>query len=102
MKFRIQLKAILIFIVLNNKKFILIYNFISNKLVRFTYLNGHRIYEMHIKDMTKGSVDGIDCIMVSGIVSFPWLIKALRKTKYNGKCSIENGRCRSVSGIAEP
>jgi hypothetical protein len=41
-------------------------------------------YEMHIKDMRKGSAHGIDCIVDSGIASFSSVIKA----KYNGKCSI--------------
>lgn len=62
---------------------------------------GHRIYEMHIKDMTKGSAEGIDCVIGRGIVNFPSLIKALRKTKYNGKCSIEMASADPLPVIAE-
>jgi len=62
---------------------------------------GHRIYEMHIKDMTKGAADGIDCVIGRGIVNFSSLIKALRKTKYNGKCSIEMASADPLPVIAE-
>ncbi|MCW3106691.1 MAG: sugar phosphate isomerase/epimerase [Segetibacter sp.] len=62
---------------------------------------GHRIYEMHIKDMTKGAVDGSDCVIGRGIVDFPALIKALRKTRYNGKCSIEMASADPLAVIAE-
>ena len=50
---------------------------------------GHRIYEVHIKDMTEGSPNGKDCVIGRGIVDFSAYITALRKTKYAGKCSIE-------------
>jgi len=62
---------------------------------------GHRIYEMHIKDMTEGSLNGKDCVIGRGIVDFPSLIKALRKTKYNGKCSIEMESADPLPVIAE-
>jgi len=62
---------------------------------------GHRIYEMHIKDMTIGSAKGIDCVIGRGIIDFPSLIKALRKTKYNGKCSIEMASADPLPVIAE-
>jgi len=62
---------------------------------------GHRIYEMHIKDMTIGSTKGVDCEIGRGIIDFPSLIKALRKTKYNGKCSIEMASADPLPVIAE-
>lgn len=62
---------------------------------------GHRIYEMHIKDMTKASPTGSDCVIGRGVVNFPSLIKALRKTKYNGKCSIEMASADPLAVIAE-
>lgn len=62
---------------------------------------GHRIYEMHIKDMTIASPTGIDCVIGRGVVNFPALIKALRKTKYSGKCSIEMASADPLPVIAE-
>ncbi|HEY8659059.1 MAG TPA: TIM barrel protein [Chitinophagaceae bacterium] len=62
---------------------------------------GHRIYEMHIKDMTEGSSSGKDCVIGRGVVDFPSLIKALRKTKYKGKCSIEMASADPLPVIAE-
>ncbi|HEY6082627.1 MAG TPA: sugar phosphate isomerase/epimerase, partial [Chitinophagaceae bacterium] len=64
---------------------------------------GHRIYEMHIKDMTSGSAEGTDCEVGRGIIDFPSLVKALRKTKYSGVCSIEleKNNTDPLPGIAE-
>lgn len=62
---------------------------------------GHRIYEMHIKDMTIGSTKGEDCVIGRGIINFQSLIKALRKTKYSGKCSIEMASADPLPVIAE-
>jgi inosose dehydratase len=69
--------------------------------VSVTLKYGHRIYEMHIKDMTKGSGDGIDCVIGRGIINFPSLIQALRKTRYTGKCSIEMASADPLAVIAE-
>jgi inosose dehydratase len=62
---------------------------------------GHRIYEMHIKDMTEGSPMGEDCVIGRGIIDFSSFIKALRKTRYNGKCSIEMESVEPLPVIAE-
>jgi len=64
---------------------------------------GHRVYEMHIKDMTKNSADGKDCEIGRGVIDFPSLVKALRKTKYDGKCSIEMEKDNTdpLPGLAE-
>jgi len=52
---------------------------------------GHRVYEMHIKDMVKGPTgEWLDCEIGRGAIDFTALVKALRKTKYQGVCSIEN------------
>ena len=50
---------------------------------------GHRIYEMHIKDITEASAQARDCEIGRGIIDFEALVKALRTTRYQGKCSIE-------------
>jgi len=52
---------------------------------------GHRIYEMHVKDMMKSpSGEWLDCEIGRGAIDFAALVRALRKTKYQGVCSIEN------------
>jgi sugar phosphate isomerase/epimerase len=64
---------------------------------------GHRIYEMHVKDMTLKTADAKDCEIGRGIIDFPALVKALRKTKYAGVCSIENEKNATdpLPGLAE-
>jgi inosose dehydratase len=62
---------------------------------------GHRIYEIHIKDMTEDSPNGKDCVIGRGVVDFASFIKALRKTKYSGKCSIEMESDNPLPVIAE-
>ena len=44
---------------------------------------------------------GTDCVIGRGIVDFSELIKALRKTKYSGKCSIEMESENPLPVIAE-
>jgi inosose dehydratase len=48
-----------------------------------------RIFDMHIKDVTKAAQDGKAIEAGRGIIDFPALVKALRKIKYPGHCGIE-------------
>jgi inosose dehydratase len=48
-----------------------------------------RIFDVHIKDVTMASEEGKDCELGRGIIDFPGFVKTLRKTKYNGMCSLE-------------
>ena len=48
-----------------------------------------RIFDMHIKDVTKGAQDGKAIEAGRGIIDFPTLVRALRKIKYPGHCGIE-------------
>jgi sugar phosphate isomerase/epimerase len=48
-----------------------------------------RIFDMHIKDVTKAAQDGKAIEAGRGIIDFPELVKALRKIKYTGHCGIE-------------
>ena len=48
-----------------------------------------RIFDVHIKDVTMASEEGKDCELGRGIIDFPLFVKTLRKTKYNGMCSLE-------------
>lgn len=53
---------------------------------------GNRIYDMHIKDVTKPSEEGKkgqECELGRGEIDFASLIKALRKIRYSGVCSLE-------------
>ena len=62
-----------------------------------------RIFDMHIKDVTKAEQDGKAIEAGRGIIDFPALVKALRKIKYTGHCSIEFEKDMKdpLPGIAE-
>lgn len=62
-----------------------------------------RIFDMHIKDVTKAEQDGKAIEAGRGIINFPALVKALRKIKYTGHCSIEFEKDMKdpLPGIAE-
>jgi inosose dehydratase len=62
-----------------------------------------RIHDMHIKDETKNSAEGKDCEIGRGVIDFPALVKALRKIKYKGMCSLEYEKDNTdpLVGIAE-
>ena len=48
-----------------------------------------RIFDLHIKDVTKAEQDGKAIEAGRGIINFPALVRALRKIKYPGHCGIE-------------
>lgn len=48
-----------------------------------------RIFDLHIKDVTKAEQDGKAIEAGRGIIDFPALVRALRKIKYPGHCGIE-------------
>lgn len=50
---------------------------------------GKRIYDMHIKDVTKAENDGQAIPVGRGVIDFQKLVKALRKANYQGHCSLE-------------
>ncbi len=62
-----------------------------------------RIYDIHIKDVTKAAKEGTTCEMGRGIINIPKVIATLRKIKYNGSCSLEFEKDMkdSLPGIAE-
>lgn len=55
----------------------------------YTLKYSNRIYDLHIKDVTLPSKEGKDCELGRGVIDFASLIAALRKTIYNGVCSLE-------------
>jgi sugar phosphate isomerase/epimerase len=48
-----------------------------------------RIFDLHIKDVTKAEQDGKAIETGRGIINFPALVRALRKINYPGHCSVE-------------
>lgn len=62
-----------------------------------------RMFDLHIKDVSKAEKDGKAIELGRGVINFPALVKALRKINYNGKCSIEFEKDMkdSLPGIAE-
>ena len=62
-----------------------------------------RIYDIHIKDVTKAAKDGTTVEMGRGIINIPKVIATLRKIKYTGSCSLEFEKDMkdSLPGIAE-
>ena len=49
----------------------------------------HRVFDMHIKNVTIASKAGETCEMGRGVIDIPAFVKMLRKTKYNGVCGLE-------------
>ena len=64
---------------------------------------GKRIFDLHIKDVTKAEKDGMAIEAGRGIINFPAFVKALRKVDYSGYCSIEFEKDMKdpLPGIAE-
>jgi len=64
---------------------------------------GKRIFDLHIKDVTKGEKDGQAIEVGRGIIDFKAFVKALRKINYPGHCSIEFEKDMKdpLPGIAE-
>ena len=62
-----------------------------------------RIFDLHIKDVTKPEKDGQAIEAGRGIINFPAFVKALRKINYPGHCSIEFEKDMKdpLPGIAE-
>jgi sugar phosphate isomerase/epimerase len=64
---------------------------------------GKRIFDLHVKDVTKAEQDGQAIEAGRGIIDFPAFVKALRKINYPGYCSIEFEKDMKdpLPGIAE-
>jgi sugar phosphate isomerase/epimerase len=64
---------------------------------------GKRIYDVHIKDVTKSTKEGETVEIGRGIIDIPAVISALRKINYSGKCSLEYEKDMKdpLAGIAE-
>lgn len=67
---------------------------------------GKRIYDMHIKDVTKAENDGQAIPVGRGVINFQGLVKALRKAGYQGHCSLEfekneKAKADEIPGMSE-
>ncbi|HVN58836.1 MAG TPA: sugar phosphate isomerase/epimerase [Bacteroidales bacterium] len=62
-----------------------------------------RIYDIHIKDVTGSTKEGRTIEMGRGVIDIPAFVKALRKVKYSGMCSLEFEKDMDdpLGGIAE-
>ena len=48
-----------------------------------------RVFDMHIKDVTKAEKEGATCIIGRGVIDFPSFLKAVNKLGYKGTLSLE-------------
>jgi inosose dehydratase len=62
-----------------------------------------RIFDVHIKDVTKAAKDGATVEMGRGVIDIPKLVTVLRKIKFSGICSLEFEKDMKdpIAGIAE-
>lgn len=62
-----------------------------------------RLFDLHIKDVSKAEKDGKAIEIGRGVIDFPALVKALKKIGYKGVCSIEYEKDMTdpLPGIAE-
>lgn len=62
-----------------------------------------RLFDLHIKDVSKAEKDGKAIEIGRGVIDFPALVKALHKIGYKGVCSIEYEKDMTdpMAGIAE-
>jgi sugar phosphate isomerase/epimerase len=63
----------------------------------------NRIFDLHIKDVTLAAKEGKAIEVGRGVIDFPALVKALRKSNYQGICSIEFEKDMTdpLAGLAE-
>ncbi len=62
-----------------------------------------RIFDIHLKNVTAANKDGSTCELGRGVIDIPAFIKALRKVRYEGKCSLEFEKDMKdpLAGLAE-
>lgn len=62
-----------------------------------------RLFDLHIKDINTAAKDGKGIEFGRGVMDFPGVVKALRKVKFTGMCSIEYEKDMKdpMAGIAE-
>ena len=48
-----------------------------------------RVFDMHVKDVTKAEKDGKTCIIGRGVIDFPSFLKAVNKLGYKGTLALE-------------
>src|SRR5665811_1102510 len=48
-----------------------------------------RVFDVHIKDVTKAASDGTTCIIGRGVINFPSFLTAVKKLGYKGTLALE-------------
>lgn len=63
----------------------------------------HRVFDIHLKNVTASTKAGVACPLGRGIISIPAFVKVLQKVKYSGSCSLEYEKDMEapLPGIAE-
>jgi inosose dehydratase len=63
----------------------------------------HRVFDIHLKNVTAPTKAGIACPLGRGIISIPAFVKVLHEVKYSGCCSLEYEKDMEapLTGIAE-
>jgi sugar phosphate isomerase/epimerase len=61
----------------------------GDDIVEAVRMAGPRLYEMHFKDLRDGSAKESQCIVGQGVLPIPAIFTALRKSGYQGVCSLE-------------
>lgn len=62
-----------------------------------------RIFDLHLKNVTMADAKGTTCELGRGVIDIPAFVKALKKIKYTGVCSLEFEKDMKdpLAGIAE-
>lgn len=62
-----------------------------------------RIFDIHLKNVTAATKAGTTCELSRGVIDIPAFVAMLRKTKYDGSCSLEYEKDMKdpLAGIAE-
>lgn len=63
----------------------------------------HRIFDIHLKNVTSASAEGTTCELGRGVIDIPLFVRTLDKIKYNGVCSLEFEKDMKdpLAGLAE-
>jgi sugar phosphate isomerase/epimerase len=48
-----------------------------------------RVFDIHVKDVTKAAKDGKTCIIGRGVIDFPPFLKVVKKLNYKGTLALE-------------
>jgi inosose dehydratase len=75
----------------------------GNDPVEDMKIYAHRVFDIHLKNVTSPNKAGVACALGRGIIAIPAFVKVLQQVKYSGSCSLEYERDMEapLTGIAE-